>query len=119
MKIAKEVIGSISWVLAYVEAEAHFMRKAVAVVNPKNLRVFISDLGGFVYHIVAVISGSGFLSTGWIHEDGIRTEREMFPDLSHPVHSITCVSDLYEECSEPTEEIDVFTKELMESNVLA
>jgi hypothetical protein len=89
----------------YAHPETHYMRKAVGVADPAFIRIFIRDCGGYVYHIVSEINtDAGFMSTFWIHEDGIRAEREILKDqLDHPVHSIVCVSDLYEYNSEPVD----------------
>ncbi|MCE9597477.1 MAG: hypothetical protein K8S54_05870 [Spirochaetia bacterium] len=86
--------------LKYNDPETHFMRRAIAVADPAKLRVFLRDLGGFVYSIVAELrSTAGVTSTAWIHEDGIRQEREG-AETTHPVHSIVCVTDLYSESCE-------------------
>ncbi len=82
----------------YGDPETHYMRKAVAQSSDEKARVFLKELGGFVYHVVVEVrSSGGLVSTGWIHEDGIRSERESYcEDLSHPVHGIVCLSDLYQ-----------------------
>lgn len=82
----------------YSEPELHFMRKAVAVADPGGLRIYIRNLGARVYYVVVELQmGGGRMATAYVHEDGIRLEREeRADDLQHPVHQITCLSDLYE-----------------------
>jgi len=82
----------------YGSPELHLMRKAVSLSHSENIRIFIQSLGGFVYYVVAELkSVGGFLSTAWIHEDGIRAERDIYSENdSHPVHGILCLTDLYE-----------------------
>ena len=82
--------------LKYNHPETHYMRRAVAACDPENLRIFLKSLGGFVYSVVAEVkSAAGLTATAWVHEDGIRQEREGC-DAGHPVHQIVCVTDLFE-----------------------
>ena len=85
----------------YGDPETHFMRRSVSVADADRLRIFLCPLGGFVYYIVAELqSGGGCVSTGWVHEDGIRAERDEFrEEKAHPVHSIVCMTDLFEQFS--------------------
>lgn len=79
----------------YRDTETHFMRRAIACADPEKVRIFLKHLGGFVYSIVAEVhSPGGLVATAWVHEDGIRQEREG-AQKEHPVHSIVCVSDLF------------------------
>ncbi|MBL8021490.1 MAG: hypothetical protein JNM27_17605 [Leptospirales bacterium] len=81
--------------LKYNDPETHFMRKAVSVADTSRIRIFLRDLGGYVYSVVAELrSLAGTTATAWIHEDGICKEREE-AETNHPVHSIVCVTDLY------------------------
>lgn len=74
--------------------QTHYARKAVAVAPPASLRIYAQDIGDYVYSIIAeVISEGAYVVTAWIHEDGIRQEREGAP-AEHPVHSIECLTDL-------------------------
>ena len=74
---------------------SHYLRKALSVAEPDELRLFLKKQGEFVYSIVGQVSGdSGFATTAWVHEDGIAQERGDQP-ADHPVHSIVCVSDLF------------------------
>jgi hypothetical protein len=88
----------------YRDTETHFMRRAIASADPEKVRVFLRHIGGFVYSIVAEVqSPGGLVATAWVHEDGIRQEREG-AQPGHPVHSIVCVSDLFDadtDASEP------------------
>lgn len=83
----------------YENESSHWLRKAVSVAEPDALRVILKHLGGFVYSVVTEQrTESGFCVTCWVHEDGIRSEREdKMSEPRHPVHSIVCVSDLYQE----------------------
>ncbi len=83
--------------LKYKDPETHYMRRAVAACSPDHVRVFLRHLGGFIYAVVAEVrSAGGLTATAWVHEDGIRQERDGL-DGAHPVHGIVCVTDLYEE----------------------
>jgi len=83
----------------YDNQSSHWLRKAVSVAEPEALRVLLKHLGGFVYSVVTEQrTESGFCVTCWVLEDGIRSEREdKRSEPRHPVHSIVCVSDLYQE----------------------
>lgn len=85
----------------YGDPETHFMRRSVSVADPEMLRVFLNHLGGYVYYIVVELkSQGGSISTSWIHEDGIRSERDEFREQKdHPVHGILCITDLAEKFS--------------------
>ncbi len=78
--------------------DGHYMRKSLSVAHLADIRIFLRNPGGYVYSVIGEISSSaGFLVTNWIHEDGIRVEREdMKNDPEHPVHTIICVTDIYE-----------------------
>ncbi|MBI3395032.1 MAG: hypothetical protein HY042_04285 [Spirochaetia bacterium] len=89
---------------SYGDPEAHFMRKAVSVCRPDDLRVFAKNLGNYVYYVVTELVGSGgHVATGWIHEDGIRAEREGAAS-GHPVHRIICLTDLFQDSSQKLDE---------------
>jgi len=85
----------------YGDPEAHYMRRSISVADPETLRVFLQDLGGFIYYVVVELkTEGGAVSTSWIHEDGIRAERDEFSEEeNHPVHSIVCMTDLYKNYS--------------------
>lgn len=87
----------------------HHLRKAASVCDPEDLDVYIRDRGGFEFEIVCSIDlKDGVCATRWIHEDGIKMEREEFrEDPGHPVHSIVCMSDLYERYGVELERSDV------------
>lgn len=80
------------------DPETHYMRRALCVCDCEQLRVFFRALGGYVYRVAVELRGRcGSVATGWVHEDGIRGERETFAHESgHPVHGIVCLTDLYE-----------------------
>lgn len=84
----------------YKDTETHYMRRAIASADPEKVRIFLRELGGFVYSIVAEVqSAGGLVATAWVHEDGIRQEREG-AEKKHPVHHIVCVTDLYESAAD-------------------
>lgn len=89
------------------DPQTHFMRRALAVAEPEQLRIFLKRIGLYVYHVVVECIGpGGAVSTGWVHEDGIRAEREELSDQSaHPVHGILCLTDLYERADPLGEEL--------------
>lgn len=80
------------------QPELHLMRKALVAAEAKDLKIFVRALGGFVYHVtVSLQVQSGRLTTSWVHEDGIRSERDVFREEgAHPVHNIVCLTDLYQ-----------------------
>lgn len=73
----------------FKDPETHYCRKAVCSADPGLLTFRVADLGGFVYQVVAEmvngvddgdlpIEASQRLVTVWVHEDGIRAERDLF-----------------------------------------
>lgn len=90
----------------YGEPATHYMRRALAESSTDDLHVFLRHTGGFVYSIVAECrTVAGLVSTLWVHEDGIRAEREeLAGEPGHPVHTIVCMTDLYENHSRKREE---------------
>lgn len=103
----------------YGDPESHYMRKAVARAQPDDLRIFVQNLGGFLYYVVVELaSAGGRVSTGWLHEDGIKAERSTHPE-DHPVQRIVCLSDLVDADSSSVSEetafscVDSATAELM------
>ena len=82
----------------FSDQQSHFLRKSVSVANIASLRIFFQAIGFYVYEVVVEMKSIGsYSATQWIHEDGIRAERDEYKDiLSHPVHTITCLTDFYE-----------------------
>ena len=79
----------------YNNPETHYMRVSLSRCAPENVTFYIKDLGGYVYSVIGFISSeAGTLATAWVHEDGIRKERDD-ADSNHPVHNIKCVTDLF------------------------
>lgn len=86
----------------YHDIDAHYARFGVALANPQNIKVYIKHLGGYVYVIIGEVkSNSTRITTAWVHEDGIQQERIEHKDIEHPVHTIVCVTDLYQKCISP------------------
>lgn len=80
----------------YGDPESHWMRKAAATCSPDHLKIYIRDMGSWVYHVVVRVNAAGGdLETSWIHEDGIRAERESLGQ-EHPVQKIVCLTDIIE-----------------------
>jgi hypothetical protein len=84
----------------YPDPEVHYMRKAVSVARPESLTIKLERAEheeGWVYFVEVILDNSSVnsLITRWIHEDGIRAERETLGE-GHPVHNITCLTDLYD-----------------------
>jgi hypothetical protein len=99
----------------YPAPEAHYIRHAIAVANPETTRIFLRRLKSFVYVVVAEhVSTAGMLVCTYVHEDGIRRERETAAQ-DHPVHKIVCLTDLFETSLEPanTDSLNSQTKLLM------
>lgn len=79
----------------YSDPESHYMRKACAVAPPESLRIFAKQMAEFVFHVVVRLDcASGHEITGWLHEDGIASERAG-ASPEHPVHRIVCLTDLF------------------------
>lgn len=78
--------------------DGHYLRKAAGIADLDDVRFFARDLGGYVFYVVVELkTHSSFCVTSWIHEDGIRVEREEYAnDKAHPVHGIVCLSDIFE-----------------------
>jgi len=88
----------------FEDQSSHWMRKAVSVCNPKDLRIFAKRTAEWVYLVsVHALTNAGSVRTSWVHEDGIRMERDSAP-ADHPVHTIVCLTDLVERYGQPPEE---------------
>jgi len=94
----------------------HWLRRSVASADPDQTRIIIRNLGEFVYSVVLQSqSPPGLAICSYVHEDGIRIERDA-TDSSHPVHSIVCLTDLFENDAAPIVDLGdlhAFTLELM------
>ncbi len=73
------------------------LRRALSVCPCEQVRVFMKNLGGYLFHIVMQAEDlGGRVSASWLHEDGIQAERDRNITVQdHPVHTILCLSDLY------------------------
>ncbi|MBI39218.1 MAG: hypothetical protein CMF59_18375 [Leptospiraceae bacterium] len=82
--------------------ECHFMRKAISVAEPENLRILACSYPSHLFYVAARLSNQqGKLTTCWVHEDGVAAERKDRRDEpDHPVHQIVCMTDLFEQNSE-------------------
>lgn len=80
---------------------ANSLRRAIACADHRHVRFFVEpitddDGADFVYKVLGEYTQyPDMVTTSWVHEDGIRSERDLYP-AGHPVHSITCLTDLYE-----------------------
>lgn len=83
------------------ENQSHIARKLIAGSNG-GLQFFVVKLSDFVYQVIAHVSAAGLqCSTGWVHEDGICSEREIYSEVKdHPVHSIECLTDFYDRAAQ-------------------
>lgn len=100
----------------YPDPQRHRMRQAIAAANPDLSRFLIRRIAANLFSIVAeTVCDGGLVTTRWLHEDAINQERsQQEPD--HPVHSITCVTDLFENYCEPLgaeNDLNSFTHKLM------
>lgn len=92
--------------MRYENPELHYMRKVIIAANQDNVTYNVKPLnehldGASAYLLeVSYVMKTGdcehALHTSWIHEDGIFMERQTAPE-GHPVHSIVCLTDLYNE----------------------
>ncbi|MEQ8351646.1 MAG: hypothetical protein RH862_09190 [Leptospiraceae bacterium] len=77
--------------------ECHFMRKAISVGNPENLRILVCAYPSNLYYVAARLQNEqGRVTTCWVHEDGVAAERaDRRNEPEHPVHQILCMSDIF------------------------
>ena len=48
------------------------MRRAICACDHRNLKFFLRNLEGYLFHVIAEAEGpEGYLATSWLHEDGI------------------------------------------------
>ena len=70
-------------------------RRAIAEANQAS--IYVREISRHMYRIIATAeTEASSVIARWIHEDGIATERGEH-EPGHPVHSITCLTDLVEE----------------------
>ena len=83
----------------YGEPELHYLRKAAVVADPNCMRIYLRELSPRIYYVVIEMStGGGRMATAYVHEDGIRSERrEHGGHPEHPVHTVVCLSDLFDD----------------------
>ena len=74
-----------------------YLRKAISVAEADDVRIYLRDLGGYLFHIVAELKiVSIFTATSWLHEDGIQMEREKSStDVNNKAHKIICLTDMF------------------------
>ena len=80
------------------KSESLTFRELVEKSNTDDVEIQIKKFGGYEYLIKATV---GTLSDSWIHLDGIGEEREIHTstnNLGHPVFSIVCLGDIYNNC---------------------
>jgi len=76
---------------------SHFARKIISLANEEDLIVVLQELGENNFLIFVGLDSDAKTCVTWIHEDSIVSERVKFSDdREHPVHSITCMTDLWE-----------------------
>lgn len=82
--------------IRYEAHETHWARHAISSADPSRVRVLMKRISDCVYTIVCECrSSSAIIIASWVHEDGIKSERETAA-TDHPVHKIICISDLFE-----------------------
>ncbi|ATN94939.1 hypothetical protein [Leptospira phage LE3] len=69
----------------------HLFREKITE-DQVNTKVQIEKLGPYEFKITAQ---NGEQTESWIHLDGVQEEKTKFPK-DHPVHSIVCMTDIYE-----------------------
>ncbi len=76
--------------------ELHHLRRSLSVAKTEDICIYLRDMGGYLFHIVAKLNTlGGEAVTAWLHEDGIQAERELRKnEAEHPVHKLLCMSDL-------------------------
>ncbi len=74
-----------------------YLRQSLCVCNPNLLRIFLCDLGAYLFHVVCQLEETGArMATAWMHEDGIQAERDFYiKEDDHPIHSVVCMTDFY------------------------
>lgn len=84
-----------------VAAAGHYMRKAVVFADPEHIRIFLRTLPDHdtMFYVIADVSlpSGNQLTASWLHEDSLTNDRALYrEDPAHRVHSITCLTDLYD-----------------------
>lgn len=78
---------------------AHYARKALSLAPPEELVITLEKKDQIsVYWVCIVLKVPNLtIKAEWVHEDGIAAERiEHGENPEHPVHSIVCMTDIYE-----------------------
>jgi hypothetical protein len=91
------------------KTETQKFREEASLIQPEKLEFFVKKFGNYEYLIYSEIKENGekVRSDTWIHIDGIGEERDLFTSkdiLTHPVHNILCMRDLYKDSKALTEE---------------
>lgn len=77
-------------------------------MSDESFRVYLKRFGNYEYLVTAeIIEGNSSRMDSWIHVDGIKQERDELlsqGNLSHPVHAVISLSDLYSGACEETPE---------------
>ena len=91
----------------------NYLRQAICICKPEEMRIFIQHLGGYLYQIVCQIElQAAYMTTTWLHEDGIQSERDArVEQKQHPIHTLLCLTDFYKKYSK---RIDIEENELFQ-----
>ncbi|MDZ4726008.1 MAG: hypothetical protein SH817_07615 [Leptospira sp.] len=84
---------------AKIKNPLYQFRKDLVELPPKSIRIFLASIGKFEYFVQASKTPDLENRESWVHIDGISEERMRLRELGnldHPVFSITCLGDLYE-----------------------
>ncbi|PNV72591.1 LIC_13246 family protein [Leptospira inadai] len=94
-------------------------RKRLTESDPDIAEIFFKKFGKYEFLVFARISSEGKSEfDSWIHIDGIRQEREELSGQNvtdHPVFSIRCLSDIYEDSCIPISESELEEIELSQA----
>jgi hypothetical protein len=83
--------------------ELYLFRRNLVERPPEQIRIFFSKIGTYEFFVSVSQSLDLDALKTWLHMDGIAEERERFREIGnmdHPVFSITCLSDLFENATE-------------------
>lgn len=80
-------------------SETEMFREEIIHTKEENLEIFLKKFGDYEYLVaVKIQEEENSRMDSWIHIDGVLQEREFMKEignLNHPVFSIPCISDLY------------------------
>lgn len=93
-----------------IKTETQKFREEISILSIERLDLYVKKFGKYEYLIYCEVRENleRLKSDTWIHIDGIAEERDVFiekDNSTHPVFNIFCMKDIYETCTEETNEV--------------